>query len=315
MTPTSDIAVTVRSLGKSYRIDHLGAVEASEAAKGGSRGRWPWQGKGPRQRMSSEIFWALRDVDFEVPRGKVFGVIGRNGAGKIIDEVLAVGDLQFQKKCLGKMKDVTGQGRTVLFVSHSLSTVNSLCDTCMLLENGKVTLIGPTDEVTSKYFTKNQQSVGSYLDLSSDPPGDEYCRLLGARLVDRAGITQTYAYLDREIGIEMSYELVRVSSGPIIPNIHFFIGGHYAFVASPASPPNLSLGRHRAIVWIPSRLLNEGTYSVNFAATTISPLCIHFHEQDSFAFEVIEDLHDESRNGYLHKMPGAVRPQLVWEFE
>ncbi len=57
----------------------------------------------------------------------------------IIDEVLAVGDLQFQKKCLGKMKDVTGQGRTVLFVSHSLSTVNSLCDECMLLENGRVT--------------------------------------------------------------------------------------------------------------------------------------------------------------------------------
>jgi len=419
MTATSDIAVTVHSLGKSYKIDHLGVAEPPvEAAEGGSRRRWPWQGKGQRQRMSSEIFWALRDVDFEVPRGKVFGVIGRNGAGKstllkilsritepttgmaeirgrvgsllevgtgfhpelsgreniylngtllgmrrrqidrvfdaivdfaevhrfidtpvkryssgmyvrlafavaahlepdilIIDEVLAVGDIQFQKKCLGKMKDVTGKGRTVLFVSHSLSTVNSLCDTCMLLENGRVTLIGPTDKVTSKYFTSNQQSVGPYLDLSSEPPGDEYCRFFGARLVDRAGITQTFAYLDQEIGIEMSYELLKESSIPIIPNIHFLIGGNYAFVACPASLPTLSLGRHRATVWIPSRLLNEGTYSVNFAATTISPLRIHFHEQDSFAFQVIEDLHDESRNGYLHKMPGAVRPQLVWDFE
>lgn len=416
MTSTSDIAVTVRSLGKSYRIDHLGVAEPSvEAAGGGSRRRWPWQGKGPRQRMSSEIFWALRDVDFEVPRGKVFGVIGRNGAGKstllkilsritepttgmaeirgrvgsllevgtgfhpelsgreniylngtllgmrrrqidqvfdaivdfaevhrfidtpvkryssgmyvrlafavaahlepdilIIDEVLAVGDLQFQKKCLGKMKDVTGQGRTVLFVSHSLSTVNSLCDTCMLLENGRVTQIGPTESVTASYFASSEETAGSLLDLTADPPGDRFCRMVGARMVDRSGETVSYAHIDREVGIEMTYELLEPSTGPVIPNFHFFTAGQCAFITSPLPQPPASSGRHQATVWLPARFLNEGTYSVNFAATTPIPQCCHFHVQDQFCFEVIEDLHDEARHGAVHKVPGAVRPQLNW---
>ena len=419
MTATSDIAVTVRSLGKSYKIDHLGLAEPPvEAAEGGSRRRWPWQGKGPRQRMSSEIFWALRDVDFEVPRGKVFGVIGRNGAGKstllkilsritepttgmaeirgrvgsllevgtgfhpelsgreniylngtllgmrrrqidqvfdaivdfagvhrfidtpvkryssgmyvrlafavaahlepdilIIDEVLAVGDLQFQKKCLGKMKEVTGQGRTVLFVSHSLSTVNSLCDECMLLENGRVSLIGPTESVTASYFASSEETAGSVLDLAANPPGDACCRMLGARLVDRTGDELSFVYIDREFGLEMTYELLEPSTGPVIPNIHFFIGGQCAFVTSPSQPSSQSPGRHRVTVWVPERFLNEGTYSVNFAATTVMPLCIHFHIQDKFCFQVIEDLHDESRHGAVNLVPGAVRPQLNWILE
>jgi len=416
MTATSDIAVTVRSLGKSYKIDHLGVAEPPvEAAEGGSRRRWPWQGKGQRQRMSSEIFWALRDVDFEVPRGKVFGVIGRNGAGKstllkilsritepttgmaeirgrvgsllevgtgfhpelsgreniylngtllgmrrrqidrvfdaivdfaevhrfidtpvkryssgmyvrlafavaahlepdilIIDEVLAVGDLQFQKKCLGKMKDVTGQGRTVLFVSHSLSTVNSLCDTCMLLENGRVTQIGPTESVTASYFASSEETAGSLLDLTGDPPGDRFCRMVGARMVDRSGESVSYAHIDREVGIEMTYELLEPSTGPVIPNFHFFTAGQCAFITSPLPQPPASSGRHQATVWLPARFLNEGTYSVNFAATTPIPQCCHFHVQDQFCFEVIEDLHDEARHGAVHKVPGAVRPQLNW---
>ncbi|MCP9834414.1 ABC transporter ATP-binding protein [Cyanobium sp. Aljojuca 7A6] len=415
MNSTSEIAVTVRSLGKSYRIDHLGSVEPSDAAKGGSRGRWPWQSKGPRQRMSSEIFWALRDVDFEVPRGKVFGVIGRNGAGKstllkilsritepttgmaeirgrvgsllevgtgfhpelsgreniylngtllgmrrrqidqvfdaivdfaevhrfidtpvkryssgmyvrlafavaahlepdilIIDEVLAVGDLQFQKKCLGKMKDVTGQGRTVLFVSHSLSTVNTLCDTCMLLENGRVTQIGPTESVTASYFASSEETAGSLLDLTADPLGDQVCRMLGARMVDRSGERLSYAHIEREFGIEMTYELMQPSTGPVIPNFHFFTAGQCAFITSPLHQPPASPGRHHATVWLPSRFLNEGTYSVNFAATTPIPQCCHFHVQDQFCFDVIEDLNDEARHGAVHKVPGAVRPQLNW---
>ncbi len=417
MSDSSDIAITVRSLGKSYRIGHLETVAAEDASAEGAprRGIWPWRGAGGRQRLSSETFWALRDVDFDVPRGGVFGVIGRNGAGKstllkilsritepstgmaeirgrvgsllevgtgfhpefsgreniylngtllgmrrrqidrvfdaivdfaevhrfidtpvkryssgmyvrlafavaahlepdilIIDEVLAVGDLQFQKKCLGKMKDVTGQGRTVLFVSHSLSTVNSLCDTCMLLENGRVTQIGPTESVTASYFASSEETSGSSLDLSGDPPGDKFCRMVGARMVDRSGDSLSYAHIDREFGLEMTYELLEPSTGPVIPNFHFFTAGQCAFITSPRHQPPLTSGRHRATVWLPARFLNEGTYSVNFAATTPMPQCCHFHVQDQFCFQVIEDLHDEARHGAVHKVPGVVRPQLNW---
>jgi lipopolysaccharide transport system ATP-binding protein len=417
MSQDPDIAITVRSLGKSYRIGHLESVASQEASAEGAvrTSRWPWHSKGQRQRLSSEIFWALRDIDFDVPRGKVFGVIGRNGAGKstllkilsritepttgmaeihgrvgsllevgtgfhpelsgreniylngtllgmrrwqidrvfdaivdfaevhrfidtpvkryssgmyvrlafavaahlepdilIIDEVLAVGDLQFQKRCLGKMKDVTGEGRTVLFVSHSLNAVNSLCDECLLLEGGRVKLIGPTESVTSAYFASTEESSGSSLDLDADPPGDRFCRMLGARIVDRSGESLSYSHIDREFGLEMTYELRELSTGPVIPNFHFFTGGQCAFITSPRQESPVTLGRHRATVWVPARFLNEGTYSVNFAATTMMPQCCHFHVQDQFCFQVIEDLHDEARHGAVHKVPGAVRPQLNW---
>ena len=73
----------------------------------------------------------------------------------VIDEVLAVGDLVFQKKCLGKMQNVARSGRTVLFVSHNMQTVSGLTDRCLLLENGQVAAQGPTEEVIQRYLANN----------------------------------------------------------------------------------------------------------------------------------------------------------------
>jgi lipopolysaccharide transport system ATP-binding protein len=356
----------------------------------------------------------LRDVDFEVPRGQVFGVIGSNGAGKstllkilsritdpttgaaeiqgrvgsllevgtgfhpelsgreniylngtllgmrrrevkavfdeivdfaqverfidtpvkryssgmyvrlafavaahlrpevlIIDEVLAVGDLGFQKKCLGKMQDVTSEGRTVLFVSHSLSTVNSLCEQCLLLENGRVKQIGPTADVTNAYFEISQGADGSQLDFTNNPQGDDIATLLAARLIDREGSQIGHAQIDAEFGIEMTYEVKNVDQ-PVIPNLHFFQAGTCAFVTSPAALPEVGPGLWKAIAWIPPRLLNEGNYTINIAGSTMNPPQPHFHLQDSFSFQVIEDIHDPSRQGYAQKIPGVVRPLLSW---
>ena len=77
----------------------------------------------------------------------------------IIDEVLAVGDAEFQKKCLGKMKDVAGEGRTVIFVSHDMNAISSLCRSCMVLKNGKIDFSGKTIEVIN-YYLYNQKTIG-----------------------------------------------------------------------------------------------------------------------------------------------------------
>ena len=419
MTSTSDIAVTVRSLGKSYRIDHLGTAEPSAGATdGGSRGRWPWQGKGKRQRMSSEIFWALRDVDFEVPRGKVFGVIGRNGAGKstllkilsritepttgmaeirgrvgsllevgtgfhpelsgreniylngtllgmrrrqidrvfdaivdfaevhrfidtpvkryssgmyvrlafavaahlepdvlVIDEVLAVGDIEFQKRCLGKMRDVTGQGRTVLFVSHNLTSVNSLCDRCLLLEQGKVLREGPTEEVTQIYYgmVGERRSDGSILSFSEGKePGDEVAQLMGARLIDLAGSTISSPSLDDDFGVEMTFRVLR-EGAPVIPLIHVFAGGQCVFMSMPSDLSAFDTGIHQAKMWLPKHLLNEGCYDLQIAVMTASPQVVHFAVDQAIFFYVSENVHDPMRHGYVHKLAGFVRPRLQWD--
>jgi lipopolysaccharide transport system ATP-binding protein len=230
----------------------------------------------------------------------------------IIDEVLAVGDIGFQKKCLGKMKDVTGEGRTVLFVSHSLSTVNSLCEQCMLLENGRVKLIGPTAEVTNAYFdTTTQGKQGVQLDFTANPRGDEIAVLLKTRLIDREGRQISHVRIDVAFGIEMTY-MIKNTEQPVVPNLHFFHAGTCAFVTSPSFPSAQRPGTYTAIAWIPPRLLNEGHYNVNIAASTMNPPQAHFHLQDSFGFQVIEDIHDLSRQGYAQQIPGVVRPRLDW---
>jgi len=87
----------------------------------------------------------------------------------IVDEVLAVGDLSFQNKCLGKMKDVTSEGRTVIFVSHNMPAVQHLCDSCLMLERGRVVANGETEKVIKRYIENNQQSSiqGTRADLSN----------------------------------------------------------------------------------------------------------------------------------------------------
>lgn len=417
MYTQSDIAISVRELGKCYQIQHQ-AANNNRATRSDSRTlQWPWQNSGIREEFSTESFWALQDISFDVPRGKVFGVIGRNGAGKstllkilsritdptrgaadihgrvgsllevgtgfhpelsgreniylngtllgmrrreisavfdeivdfaeverfidtpvkryssgmyvrlafavaahlqpevlIIDEVLAVGDISFQKKCLGKMKDVTGEGRTVLFVSHSLSTVNSICDECLLLENGRTKLVGPTAKVTSAYFDMNQEESGSQLDLSDKPEGDEVAVLLSAKLVDHNRDKINYVDIDKSFGIEIAYE-VKDCHQPVLPNLHFFSGGTCAFVTSPAEFDASTIGLHRAIAWLPPGLLNAGHYVVNIAASTMNPVCVHFHLQDRFSFNVIEDVHSSARQGYVQAIPGVVRPHLHWNVE
>ena len=92
----------------------------------------------------------------------------------LVDEVLAVGDIAFQKKCLGKMRDVSKEGRTVLFVSHNLEAVRKLCTQTMLLEQGRIESKGDTDQVLTQYLIRDESEVSAVVDLplgSIDAPG------------------------------------------------------------------------------------------------------------------------------------------------
>lgn len=231
----------------------------------------------------------------------------------IIDEVLAVGDFQFQKKCLGKMKDVTGDGRTVLFVSHNLTTVNTLCDRCLLLNQGGIELEGPTERVTKAFFAGGDSKGGSLIQYNeSDRPGDHIAVFCHAKLIDEHGTALEFAKIDQKIGIEMEFEIIG-SAGKTVPNFHFFTQGQCAFVSVYELSKPLSLGKHRAIAWIPARLLNEGIYIVNLALTTRNPEQVHFHIQDRFFFSIVENLSDGYRDDHVHTIPGVVRPFLEWE--
>lgn len=125
----------------------------------------------------------------------------------IIDEVLAVGDIEFQRKCIGKMDEVGKSGRTVLFVSHNMSAVLSLCKSALLLEDGRCTAIGPTEQVVKKYLGENKKLMGEVEDNSSAPEGKKL-KIRKARLLDENGAVCSEFNLNKKISLEITFEVI-----------------------------------------------------------------------------------------------------------
>jgi lipopolysaccharide transport system ATP-binding protein len=225
----------------------------------------------------------------------------------IIDEVLAVGDAEFQKKCLGKMRDVTSDGRTVVFVSHNMSTVASLCTQCVLLDQGVVQAIDQPRIIAEMYFSSGQNRAGGSLSLASDAerPGDDVARLCSARIHDSN--FKNVEDIDRteRIGVEMMFEVLKLGYR-LVPNFHVFLQDQYAFVSAPQQNDPMTPGLYRSTMWIPANFLNQGLYVVGVALTSLDPTRVHFHQQEALRFHSSERAHQESG------IPGVVRPVLDW---
>lgn len=345
---------------------------------------------------AADVFWALKNVSFEVQQGEVLGIIGRNGAGKstllkilsritepssgqarmrgrvasllevgtgfnpeltgrenmylngtilgmrkaeidrkfdeivdfagvekfidtpvkryssgmkvrlgfavaahlepeimIVDEVLAVGDAAFQKKCLGKMDDVARGGRTVLFVSHNMGAVSQLCRTCIWLEHGAMQDRGETSAIVADYLKSSDASMGTGEAVFAEDP-QKPAQIRRIRVLDAAGeVTQNFD-CDHPITIEVTFQL-RHS----IPGLYGFlsiakIDGVTVLVSdSFDAPPNpldeLNAGMYTTHVTIPARLLGHGEYTVTTSlacrtgsTTTLdtSPVAATFHLDD-----------------------------------
>ena len=231
----------------------------------------------------------------------------------IIDEVLAVGDAEFQKKCLAKMKDVTNDGRTVVFVSHSMAAVTSLCSQCILLERGEVSAFGPPHKIADLYFSRGAgNGTTSSYERNSLRPGNDIVRLCSARVVNRKFEQVDAINRDEPVGVEMTFEVLK-GGHKLVPNFHVLLQDQHAFVSSPAVEGELSPGVYRSVMWIPPRFLNNGLFAVGIAVSTMDPIYGHFFEQDALRFHVIDNLSDPRRNGYNLELPGVVRPDLEWD--
>jgi lipopolysaccharide transport system ATP-binding protein len=237
----------------------------------------------------------------------------------IVDEVLAVGDASFQRKCLNKMEGVRAQGRTILFVSHSMPAVTRLCSRVMLLDSGTVVADGPAHEVVTKYL---RSGVGTTAAREwPDPtvaPGDDVVRLRAVRVRNAEGQVTTAADIRRPVGIEIAFDVLKPDR-VLVPNLHFFNDeGVCLFVAPEVQSPWFRrprpVGRHLATAWIPGNFLSEGTVIVDAAISTMDPVNVHVHERDAVAFQVVDSLEGDSvRGDYGGAIPGAVRPMLRWE--
>jgi lipopolysaccharide transport system ATP-binding protein len=239
----------------------------------------------------------------------------------LVDEVLAVGDARFQRKCLDKMEHVRQAGRTVIFVSHNMPAVTRLCPRTILIENGTVAFDGPSPEAVNLYLGSGTgtNAVREWHDLAT-APGNDVVRLCAVRVRSAEGEICESIDIRAAVGIEMEFEVI-AGGHVLVPNYHFTNPeGMVVFVAMEQEEnwkrrPR-PLGRYVSTAWIPGNLLAEGALIIGAAISTMDPLRIHFFERDAVAFQVVDSLDGNSARGdYAGSVPGVVRPLLKWTSE
>lgn len=253
----------------------------------------------------------------------------------MLDEVLAVGDMSFQKKCLSRMNDLTGEGRTLLFVSHGMDAVARFCTRCLWLDAGRVRADGPVEQVISAYLERIvgvRPSLTAAAERTCNPADDHRTappfgseelesaavRLIGARVLSADDEVAATIRVDQPCRIEIDYEILEPAR-VIEPALHIRTADHelafvVAYTDSARPDSNRAPGRYRVAAEIPPNLLNVGIYHVTVALVTPDPLQRHLTVENAIAFNVHEPDHATStaRGRYGRAFPGPVRPLLSW---
>jgi lipopolysaccharide transport system ATP-binding protein len=407
MTPI----ITVKNISKKYNINHQqgGYITLRDIMTNAFKNPLKFLKRKTKNILgleTKEEFWALKDVNFEVMKGEVIGIIGRNGAGKstllkilsqitppttgeiringtvgsllevgtgfhpeltgreniflngailgmkkkeivkkfdeivkfadiekfldtpvkyyssgmyvrlafsvaahmdtdilIIDEVLAVGDAEFQKKCLGKMEDITQkEGRTILFVSHNMGAIQSLCKKTILLEKGNITMIGSTESVVSYYLTDQTVNgiTNNYWEFK-DAPGKEKIKVKSAYI----------QYKGDQLTINTPFDIVTEfwcleDNFPVNVSMSLYDTNDICVYNLSTKNEPLKKGLHQTIFHIPANLMNDGIYYIN--NMFVSNAQSYFYQEKAHSFEIIEDREISISNG---KWFGVIRPTFI----
>jgi lipopolysaccharide transport system ATP-binding protein len=235
-----------------------------------------------------------------------------------MDEVLAVGDVSFQQKCLDKMYEIRNQGRTILFVSHGMAAVTRLCQRAILLEKGLVIKDGPAHQVVNEYLGQTWQALSEQEWTEEAAPTNGIARLRRIRVRDEAGAPVESIDIRNPVGIEITYDVLQPGS-VLVPKIDLYNDeGVHVFsahdVASEWRQRHRVLGSYVSTAWIPGNFLSEGNLLIGVELVSHVPAtAIHVQVARAVVVQVLDrQFKDSSRGDFLGPIPGVIRPLLQW---
>jgi len=244
-----------------------------------------------------------------------------------VDEVLAVGDYKFQKKCLQKMNEVSQKGRTIFFVSHNMASVARLCDRAILLEEGKLIMEGPTSAVIEKYIGLREE-MGARVNWENpaEAPGDASAKLKSVRIFSKNKESSSKLEISEDFYIELTYWNF-VKGAKLLPCIRL-VSNEGIIILTATNLPSVCSepdswydrpapkGLFRCLCKIPGNLLREGYYFVNIVVKDLAggiDSYAHVYEDQVISFEIVDrkSIYKERNNALI----GAVQPRVGWKTE
>jgi lipopolysaccharide transport system ATP-binding protein len=240
----------------------------------------------------------------------------------LVDEVLSVGDAEFQRRCLGRMEELGSAGRTVLFVSHQLSAIAQLCDRALHINGGKIVQDGHPAEVIAQYLHQTH-SAGVERTWASEEaaPGNDLAKIMSVRVLPHEGMPPGIMDVRHPIGIEIVFRVLKWGK-PVFPKIKVLDReSTIAFNAMDIDErwhANAAPGEYAATAWIPANLLNEGAASAEVAICSIDFPKLEHHAAvyEAVSFEVLDPGEgDTARGVFGGQWRGVVRPLLEWTVE
>src|SRR5882672_1259783 len=236
----------------------------------------------------------------------------------LVDEVLAVGDAAFQKKCLGRMGDVAKEGRTVLFVSHNLGAVNTLCGSAIWLDNGQVELVGQTEQAVTAYLSRGAQLSGERCWLGNeDSPGTSKIRLTAARVLNPDNEPISSVDVRRPVYVEIEYDVLKFLPSFRVAVRLLATDGTVILTSADSSnncweESSREPGRYASKCEIPGNFLNIGRYMLTISADIpfVEEL---FFVENCLSFHVEQTGSHSGR--FPERWPGVICPKLDWHIE
>lgn len=232
----------------------------------------------------------------------------------LVDEVLAVGDYKFQEKCLGKMQEVTGQGRTVLFVSHNMKAISQICKRAVLLTEGRIESDGETGTVIHQYTGNGRRDIAEVTWPAEKAPGNHSVRLLGVHLRDKEGKVKSVFKYTEPINIYVTF-LVLADKVNLYLRMYLENENHVLVLVTTAlNNATFSKGMHEGRYTIAPHFLNEGRYSVQQVlfkeGAVTSPEDV---ARVDYPVSFSVDSSEKFTGGVMVRYPGIVRPDWDWE--